>query len=112
MQQSFHALAGGVEREIERKIAAQLLEIMQLADGPPQPLQRRLDELEVVQPPADDGHLRPGAEDLDRALQQRLEVAEVQAGIGAAQRAIVVEELPLGRLAEDAPDAAVAEERG
>src|SRR5438034_1308017 len=112
MQQSFHALAGGVEREIEREIAAQFLEIVQLADGAADRLQCRLDELEVVQPSADDGHLRPGAEDLDRALQQCLEVAEAQAGIGAAQRAVVVEQLPLGGLAEEARDAAVAEERG
>src|SRR4051794_35321470 len=57
MQQSFHALARRVEGEIERKVAAQLLVIAQLVDGPPDPLQRRLHELEVVQPPANDGHL-------------------------------------------------------
>src|SRR5437660_12571162 len=110
MQQSFHALAGGVEREIEGEIAAQLLEVVQLADGAADGFQRRLDEFEVVQPPADDWHLGPSAEDLDGALQQRLEVAEAQAGIGAAQRAVVVEELRFGLLAEDPRHAAVAEE--
>src|SRR5256885_6152972 len=51
---SFHAFAGGVEGEFEREVAAQLLEIVQLLHGPADPLQRRLDELEVVQPPADE----------------------------------------------------------
>src|SRR5204862_1294036 len=84
IQQSFHALAGGVEGEIEGEVAAQLLEVVQLGDGSPHPLQRRLDEVEVVQPPADDGHLGPGAKNLDGALQQRLEVAQAEAGIGVA----------------------------
>src|SRR5947209_2843664 len=112
MQQSFHALARGVEIELQREIAPQVAELGELDQAAAHALQGRLDEFEVMQAPADDRHLGVGAQDLERALEKRFEVAETEAGIGVAQPAIILEQLPLRLLAEEASHAAVAEERG
>src|SRR5437870_2430804 len=111
MQQSFHALAGGVEGEVEGEQARQLFELRHLAKATTDALQRGVDEFQVMQTPAEDGHFGERAEDLERALEEGLEVAETEPGIGVAESGVVVDELHLRGLTQDAGHAAVAQKR-
>src|SRR5438046_886587 len=112
MQQSFHAPDRGVEGELEWEVTSQRLEFGELQQAAADALQRRLDELQVVQAAAHDGHLRVGAEDLERALEEGLEIAEAEAGIGVAEGGVAGHQLHLRRFAENAGHAAVAEKGG
>src|ERR1051326_1456487 len=119
----FRPFARFVHREAHRQECSQRAVFGKLIDAAPDALQRRRDEIEVPHSSARDRLLRERAEDLDGALQQGLEVATAhrpplplgqRTSRGEAMHApvgVVVDQLELGRLAEDAGHAAVAEQR-
>src|SRR5215212_5821164 len=90
------ALARLFERELHRQQPPQLLELGQLGEAAADRFDGRRDEVEVVQAAADDRRYRERPQHLDRALEQRLEVATAERfAIGAEAPRVIVDELEL-----------------
>src|ERR1051325_3865539 len=115
----FQSLARALEIEVHGQQRPERREIGQLAEAAPHALQRRRDEVEVMQLPPLDGLAGEGAEDLGGALGERLAVGAggvragtARTGVFRAAAAVVLHQLHLRLVPQDAADAAVAQEGG
>src|SRR5258708_932310 len=120
----FNAGAGFAGRELHGQQLGQGAVLRELAQASPHALDSGRNELQVVQSPTGDGLLGERAKDLEGALQESLEVAPpggapfaVREGTAAGHAygtplGVVVDELQLHLLAEDAGHTAIAEQGG
>src|SRR4051812_3551150 len=100
------------ERETHRKQLGDLAMAGQFRETTANAVERRRDEIEVVHLSALERLTREGAEDFQRALQERFEVATTHAIVAFTQLAIALDQHLLGGVAEDLADSAIAQERG
>src|SRR5258708_11158050 len=120
----FNAGAGFAGRELHGQQLGQGAVLRELAQASPHALDGGRNELQIVQPPAGDGLFGERAEDLEGALQKGLEVApqrrppfDVAEGTAAGHAhgtplGVVVDELQLHLLAQDAGHAPTPEQVG
>src|SRR5207249_2391191 len=93
---SSHAPARLLEREAQREDLCQIAKLRKLPEAALDALEGWRNEIEVMQPPALDGLSGIGPDDLDRSLQQGLEVSIPQAAVLTPQSGIVGHQLHFG----------------
>jgi hypothetical protein len=105
----FLSAARGLNREAHREQLRERREFRQLLEASRDALDRWRDEFEIVKFAAHDGLLGERAEDLDRSLKQRLEVAPPHVSGRAALLTILLDELELLVPADETRHASIAQ---